>query len=805
MSKKNKKAREEERKRQQASASSQPKANGSDFVAKLASELSATQGSVAQYVESASSASEVTGTTPDPAPADSVPEAGAADPLTSDVLKAMFGDLKGALSACRDAERRFDSAQKGAEEARKRTEEKIKSLAEEREKLKGQRELFERQEEDLKTERDAMVGREERLNQRQKDIDLREEQARAGFIDLWDRQREEHSQRLKRDELAHQSRLEQEKREVDQSRADAARRHRELEVERERIERKEQELSRKERQLLVRENLLEEDQEELAAQAKTEAQAEIEGLKAQLRGEEATIKALKVQCERLQEWKAAKEAAEVERGGKPPDQLADELKAAQSNVQELRAKLRESLPKDQAEELKIVRRQLEDSQKLASTLRADLAEANGQRERLLVQVGETESQAVVFASLRKQNALLADEHKRLQAEIGALMDAHRSDATFEACEKMDQDAEYSAVPPRYHGSYELAHIASTVRHAMAASVGSERYYSEEDVRSFMGGLAMSRLMILQGASGTGKTSLPKAFIKAVAGGLEIIEVQAGWRDRHDLLGTYNAFERRFHERPCLKALYQAGTPLFADKLFFVILDEMNLSPPEYYFADFNSLLESGKDEVELHDRPIDRVPQRVVKSPNKSMVLKLPPNVWFIGTANRDETTSTIAPKTYDRSHVLELPAKHEEFRVERRQRFDAPVRFSELCGAFTSAGQEHEGRVDEFIEALDSVAPSLATLGVRPSPRFRSQASRYIPVVIACGGSLAEAADYLLTYRVLQPVADRFGVSKKALEALRDEVADIATSLGGDRTKWKAVDLLNKKLAAMSGADDEG
>jgi hypothetical protein len=311
-------------------------------------------------------------------------------------------------------------------------------------------------------------------------------------------------------------------------------------------------------------------------------------------------------------------------------------------------------------------------------------------------------------------------------------------------------------------------------------------------------------MILQGASGTGKTSLARAFIKAVAGGMEIIEVQAGWRDRHDLLGIYNAFEHRFHERPCLKALYQAGTPKFAEKLFFIILDEMNLSPPEYYFADFNSLLESGKDEIEVHDRHIPRVPKRVVSSPNKSMVLKLPPNVWFIGTANRDETTSTIAPKTYDRSHVLELPAEHEAFTVDPSQRFDAPVKYSNLMSEIERACHEHKQKAEDFIKELNGLGPALSALGVHPSPRFRKQASRYVPVVIASGGSLGEAADYLLTYRILQPVVDRFGVSKKALEALRRDLHAAIQKLDSARASWKSISLIDNKLESLSSARDE-
>jgi predicted kinase len=71
---------------------------------------------------------------------------------------------------------------------------------------------------------------------------------------------------------------------------------------------------------------------------------------------------------------------------------------------------------------------------------------------------------------------------------------------------------------------------------------------------------MSRLHLLQGISGTGKTSLPIAFASAIGAGCKAIEVQAGWRDRQDLIGHYNAFEKKFYESEFLLALYRAGCP-----------------------------------------------------------------------------------------------------------------------------------------------------------------------------------------------------------------------------------------------------
>ncbi len=164
---------------------------------------------------------------------------------------------------------------------------------------------------------------------------------------------------------------------------------------------------------------------------------------------------------------------------------------------------------------------------------------------------------------------------------------------------------------------------------------------------------MSNLHLLQGVSGIGKTSLPLAFAKALNLQCEVIEVQAGWRDRQDLFGHYNTFERKFYESKFLIALYQAQLPTYADRPYFIVLDEMNLSRPEQYFADILSALERTDGEpIELVPKALGRPARKLVGGRS----IHVPTNVWFIGTANHDESTVDFADKTYNRAYVLELP-----------------------------------------------------------------------------------------------------------------------------------------------------
>ncbi|BCR36157.1 hypothetical protein [Mariniplasma anaerobium] len=83
-------------------------------------------------------------------------------------------------------------------------------------------------------------------------------------------------------------------------------------------------------------------------------------------------------------------------------------------------------------------------------------------------------------------------------------------------------------------------------------------YTPEDIATFVSGLGSSRLSILQGMSGTGKTSLPKIFSEAVFGNCEIIEVESSWKDKNELLGYYNEFSMRYTPKKFTLALYKAA-------------------------------------------------------------------------------------------------------------------------------------------------------------------------------------------------------------------------------------------------------
>lgn len=197
-------------------------------------------------------------------------------------------------------------------------------------------------------------------------------------------------------------------------------------------------------------------------------------------------------------------------------------------------------------------------------------------------------------------------------------------------------------------------------------------YKEEDIAQFIAGLGSSKLSILQGMSGTGKTSLPKIFAEAILGNVNIIEVESSWKDKNELIGYFNEFSGKFTPKKFTQSLYRAK---FApDVITFIVLDEMNLSRIEYYFSDFLSLMENEEDKREIkllnvQLKNIKNGQDLSYKMLNRGHTLKVPANVWFIGTANRDESTFEISDKVYDRAMTMNFTK-----RAPKIEAFNEPI-----------------------------------------------------------------------------------------------------------------------------------
>lgn len=270
------------------------------------------------------------------------------------------------------------------------------------------------------------------------------------------------------------------------------------------------------------------------------------------------------------------------------------------------------------------------------------------------------------------------------------------------------------------------------------------YYTKEIIARWFAGLATSKVLILEGISGTGKTSLPYAMGKFFQNDTSIISVQPSWRDRAELLGYLNEFTKRFNETDFLKSVYAAS---YSDTINLIVLDEMNLARIEYYFAEFLSVMEMP----DVNEWKIDIVPTSEEHDP-KNLIngkILIPQNLWFIGTANKDDSTFTITDKVYDRAVAIAINKKADyidapfteavsmtfEYLDDMFKRVQSGFQLSEMA----QSGFE---QLDEFIQEKFKIAFG---------NRIMKQIKLFVPVYMACGFTEFDGLDYMLAFKILR------------------------------------------------------
>ena len=291
------------------------------------------------------------------------------------------------------------------------------------------------------------------------------------------------------------------------------------------------------------------------------------------------------------------------------------------------------------------------------------------------------------------------------------------------------------------------------------------YYDIRTIRLTIAGFAATKLLILQGISGTGKTSLPYVMGKFFKNDATIASVQPSWRDRNELFGYFNEFTKKFNETEVLRRIYEAG---YNDDLNLIILDEMNIARVEYYFAEMLSVLEMpdpNEWKIELVPSSWNNDPARLDEGN-----LKIPQNVWYVGTINNDDSTFSVSDKVYDRAFVINLDNKGIPF--------DAPatsakrVSYGEVEALYEKA--EEEFAVSE--DALDKIGKLdnyvIDKFRIAFGNRIMKQLKRFVPVYVACGGNEAEGVDYILATKVFRKF------ESLNLSLIRDEIRPLVTYL---------------------------
>ena len=274
------------------------------------------------------------------------------------------------------------------------------------------------------------------------------------------------------------------------------------------------------------------------------------------------------------------------------------------------------------------------------------------------------------------------------------------------------------------------------------------YFSKKVLRTFVAGMSASRLILLQGLSGTGKSSLPRKFQEFIGGKSCFLQVQATWRDRTDIIGYFSDLTGYYKETELLKSIYDSSyTPNLVN---MIVLDEMNISRAEYYFADFLSIYEYPSDawKVQLMQTSSEMKLPKLINGG----ALQIPTNIWFVGTINVDDSTFTVTDKVYDRAIVIDFDAINEPFEAEYDKKleqvsYEELVEFFNECQSNPKLGLSKEDRhnIYELLSFLDE------TFDIKVGNRIFNQIELFVPTFVGLGGSKFEALDMMISAKIFR------------------------------------------------------
>ena len=338
-----------------------------------------------------------------------------------------------------------------------------------------------------------------------------------------------------------------------------------------------------------------------------------------------------------------------------------------------------------------------------------------------------------------------------------------ADSRFFRLTSVDNYYKTQYIAPRYNNAITLEQLCEQFRMYSASQLGL--YYDIDMMRHFIAALGTARIIILQGISGTGKTSLAYAFGKFVQKDSTVVSVQPSWRERTELYGYFNEFTKKYSETDFLRAIYEGN--YYRDP-HIVILDEMNIARVEYYFAEMLSILEMPRQEewkVDIVAATWDNDPCLIDNG-----TVQISNNIWFVGTINNDDSTFAVADKVYDRAIPIDLDSRAEPFECP----LTPPVFIStdHLNALFDEAKEQYpisQSMVDK-LEMLNSYL--IKNFRLAFGNRINKQIREYVPCFIACGGTEIEAVDFIVAKKVLRKF------ESLSLGFMRDELTKFNTYL---------------------------
>lgn len=297
-------------------------------------------------------------------------------------------------------------------------------------------------------------------------------------------------------------------------------------------------------------------------------------------------------------------------------------------------------------------------------------------------------------------------------------------------------------PHEYNTTITLEEVCINFRNFAASRL--HLYYELDVIKQAFATFGAAKMLILQGISGTGKTSLPYALGQYLKNPSLICSVQPSWRDRTELFGYYNDFTKKYTETDFLKVIYEAQ---YYDDMKLIILDEMNIARVEYYFAEMLSILEMPQED----ERYITVVSSQADNDPQKMKEGKIwiPSNVFYVGTINNDDSTFAVADKVYDRAIPIDLDARAEVFEAPDTEPLH--LSYTHMEQMYEEAKQKYPVSEEHLVE-LDKLDQYLIQhFRLTFGNRILRQIKAFVPCYVACGGTEIDGIDFMFAKKILR------------------------------------------------------
>ena len=373
----------------------------------------------------------------------------------------------------------------------------------------------------------------------------------------------------------------------------------------------------------------------------------------------------------------------------------------------------------------------------------EIGELNNKVASLVKEKEEILAMKVSQLGLKPGEAEILSEEETKSAEAKEDPSLNEDDSKYRFSKLHAIDLQYRDYKVQnYNNTFTLEELVEEFRNFAASKL--KLYYTTKMIRLFISALSATKLVILQGISGTGKTSLAYAWGKFIKRDAIIASVQPSWRDRTELFGYFNEFTKKFNETDVLKGMYIAG---YTDDVYVTVLDEMNIARVEYYFAEMLSILEMpSRDEwvIELVPSSWDTDPKKL-----KNGKLQIPGNMWYIGTINNDDSTFAVTDKVYDRAMPIDINDKGQPFTPTETEAMN--INSSYLEGLFADAKQKHplsEGMEQKISEMDDYV---IKHFRIAFGNRIVKQMRDFVATYVECGGTEIDGVDYYIARKILR------------------------------------------------------